>query len=150
MTPVTVRRLGYVAEQRSPGWIARETGIPRGALARLAEPGRIIPKQYETSLRNLYQRETYRRLRDVGFSFHQARRFSSYAPEAVGIKTLDMHLKIQDLTIGAIGKDRWERGVAEYAPIESDEWDEMYESIADAMRKSKKPWEELYYPKEEV
>ena len=150
MTPIAVRRLNYVAEQRSLGWIARESGIPRSALARLAEPGRIIPRQYETSLRNMYQRESYRRLREVGFSFHQARRFSSHAPESVSIKTLDMHLIIQDLTIGAVAREHEEMGLPEYSPISADLWDEMYTDIRDSMQKSKKPWEDLKYPKAEA
>lgn len=149
MTPIAQRRLGFVFEQRSYGWIARESGIPRSTVRYAALGERVLPTQYQSTLRNLYQREAYKRLGDVGFSPHQARRFSSFAPASVSIKILDMRLKVQDLTIGAVGREMEDLDLPGVFDDYPDLWNEMYEQVLEGMQKSKKPWEELDYPKVE-
>lgn len=97
------RDLAYVGRLRTDAWIMRATGIPLGTIGFVRSGMWKLPAQYKASLRNLYQREAYNALRDVGFSFHQARRFSWYTPERVTEISATMENVIEELAVGRTG-----------------------------------------------
>lgn len=147
---VQTRRLGYIGDTRSDIWIARETGIPRSTLGYVRRGERRLPTQYRAAVRNLYQREAYRRLREVGVSSIQARRFSWYTVKKVRAVTDIVNKLVADLThnrvISLIANPENEYTVGDYDKL----FGENYQYIRDALRKSEKPvehWEDYSRPR---
>lgn len=76
-------RLTAVKETLSQAEISRQTGIPQSTLSYVLSGERELPDKYKKATRNIYQRTTYRQLRDTGLSATQARRWSWYSPPTV-------------------------------------------------------------------
>jgi len=100
---ISSTRLQWVSEMRPDAWIAQASGIPISTIGYVRRGERELPSQHYSTMRNLYQRETYRQLREEGFSYHQARRFSSYAPATVTKNVETMKDVIEKLSIGRAG-----------------------------------------------
>lgn len=135
------RQLGYIGDTRSDIWIARETGIPRSTLGYVRRGERRLPVQYERVLRNLYQREGYRRMVEVGMSTRQATRFSWYTPAKIREVTDTVKKLVADLTskrvINMIGNPE-----LDYTPDDyEDLFGEQYDYVRDAIGQSDKPYE---------
>jgi len=141
LTSLSGNRISYIAETRSDAWISEQTGIPRSTIGFVRREERTLPKEYSSALRNLYQREAYARLREEGFAYHQARRFSSYAPQSVSLKQSLMKVLIDDLTLGQISKRLQEVGLAITEENIFSIWDDTRGSIVEAMKKSHKDFE---------
>lgn len=137
------RRTTYIAAQRSDVWISEQTGIPRSTVGFVRRGERYLPKQYRTELRNLYQRESYGRLREEGFSYHQARRFSSYAPESAKLNASTMRLLADDLTRGAIASRLKKLNLPVTEENITAEWNTMRKDIVEGLRRSHKSWEDI-------
>ena len=137
------RQLAYVAEQRSYAFIARSTGIPyRQVLAMRA--GKLkISSEFATSIRNMYQREAYGRLRETGFSTYEARRWSWYTPERVVIKSLSLKARIAELATGAVAAKLRSLGIPTSPKAVDDWYDEMYEKVRVGISRSLHTTEEL-------
>ena len=135
------RQQRYVGDTRSDMWIARETGIPRSTLGYVRRGERRLPERYRSQIRNLYQREGYRRMREVGVSRAQARRFSWYTPAKVREVTETVKKLVADLTskrvINMIGHPDSEYVPADYESL----FVEQYQYVRDAFRESPKPYE---------
>lgn len=101
--PVSTNRLMYVSEMRTDAWISQASGIPVSTIGYVRRGERELPSQYYSVMRNLYQRESYANLREQGFSYHQARRYSSYAPAAVTENVTKMDSVIRTLAEGRAG-----------------------------------------------
>lgn len=143
MIPRYVKQLFYVAVERSYAFIARITGIPyRTVLAMRA--GKIaIKSEFARSLRNMYQREAYGRLRETGYSATEARRWSWYAPERAVIKEFSLKAKIADLATGALASKLKKEGVPTSRKAIDDMYDEMYEKVKKGIETSIEPTETI-------
>ena len=140
---VSTRRLQFVSELRTDAWISRASGIPASTIGYVRRGERELPREYYTTMRNLYQRESYRELREQGFSSHQARRFSSYAPEAVTTNIGKMKEVIEELATGRAGSmaDKYEKEGIWYDPISL--YDESVVKIREGIQRSHEPMEEI-------
>ena len=99
--------------------------------------------EYNRLLRNAYQREAYGRMRETGFSATQARRFSRYAAESVGLKISEMKLLVNRFTTGAVGQKiaSLQRQGLDY-DLDS-LWKEMKQKIIKGLQDSEWPVEEF-------
>lgn len=144
MIPAFLKQVFYVAEKRSWAYIARETLIPYRQVLRLRQGPVSLASELVNNIRNLYRREAYSRLRDVGFSYHQARRFSTYAVEAVRLHTQQMRLKIADLATGATAaKIRQAERQGVFLDLDTT-YDEMYAKVQEGIKSSPEPAERIY------
>lgn len=143
MKTIDQRRIGFLTDHRSDIWIARETGIPRATVGFVRRGERQLPAQYTASLRNAFQREAYGRMREIGFSSHQAKRFSWYAPESIRIRIADMKLTVNKLTLGVSAqKERKLR--KEGIPYDEVElWADTWDDIVEGLQRSKKTIEDI-------
>ena len=137
------RNLTYLGNLRTDAWISQASGIPIETISYVRSGEWKLPAQYTASLRNLYQREAYTAMRDVGFSYHQARRFSWYTPERVTDVTARMEHTIEELAVGRTGVqiDRLEKLGLPYSAEE--EYAKSYQIMVEAIRKSPKPVEDI-------
>lgn len=144
MIPVFLRQLSYIAEKQSFAHIARQTGIPyRTVLAMRA--GKIqVSSDFKSSLRNMYQRESYGRLKESGFSASQARRWSWYRPEQVFIHERSMMAKIADLATGAVASALRATGMPTTKGAVEDLFDSMYQAVKIGIQRSERTTEEIY------
>jgi len=81
------RQLSFVLQRRDLRWLSREADIPYAILSSFERGIRPLPREYHRSLRSAYQREAYRRLRELGISSREATRWSWYSPERVSTVT---------------------------------------------------------------
>ncbi len=136
MIPAFVKQLFYIAEQRSWAYVARQTAIAyRKVLSLRSGLVDVIPAM-RTSIRNAYQREAYSRLRDDGFSFHQARRWSSYGTETTRLKVQSMRLKIAELATGATAAKIRQKGLDTSIFNVNRYYDEMYAKVKEGITSS--------------
>lgn len=143
MIAAFVRQMLYVAERRSFAYIAREIGLPYRTVLTLRRGELDISSAFKSSIRNLYQREAYQRLRDVGYSYHEARRWSSYNPERVGLRSHTLRLKIADLAQGAVASKLRKEGLAITKRNIDSYFDEMYNKVKRGIQHSRKTTEEI-------
>ncbi len=82
-------------------------------------------------------------MRETGFSTVQARRFSRYAGESVGLKIAEMKLLVNRFTTGAVGMEiaRLQREGISYDL--DDLWKEMKQKIVKGLQDSPEPVEEF-------
>lgn len=144
MMPLFVRQLFYIAETQSFAAIARQTGIPyRTVLA--ARSGKLdLSSAFKSSLRNMFQREAYGRLRAAGFSTSESRRWSWYRPERVVIHENSLKYKIGELATGAVAAKLRAEGMPTEPRAVNDMFDEMYRKIQEGIQRSIEPTEIIY------
>lgn len=102
-----------------------------------------MPVQYRGFIRKEYQRAAYHNLGFEGFSPTQARRFSSFIPESAKLKSGQMRLLVDDMTLGQISKRLKNLGLEATEENILSIWDETREGIVKNMRRSKKTWEQI-------
>ncbi len=143
---IAQRRIAFINKTRSDRWIARESGISRTTIGYVRRGERTFSTQQKAALRNVYQREAYGRMTATGFSATQARRYSWYAPESIGLKISEMKLLVDRFTIGAVGM---EVAKAQRAGISYDIdllWLDMKQKIIKGLQDSREPVEEFAEP----
>lgn len=143
MIPAYVRQLFYVAEQRSFAYMARMTGIPYRTVLAMREGKIKLTSEFARSLRNMYQRESYGRLRETGYSATEARRWSWYSPERVVIKELSLKHKIAELATGAVAAKLKKEGIPTSKRAVDDIFDDMYEAVKTGVQTSIEPTETI-------
>ncbi len=82
-------------------------------------------------------------MRETGFSAVQARRYSRYAAETIGLKISEMKLLVDRFTIGAVGMEiaKLQRLGLSY---DADQlWADMKQKIVEGLQDSKEPVEEF-------
>lgn len=143
MIPLVPKWLFYISQEKSFAAIARATGIPYRTVLRLREPGVKITSVMKQGLRNMFQRESYGRLRRTGFSAKEARRWSWYRPEHVVIKDMAMKNRIHYLTSGSLAERLESKGLRTTAKNIDEIYDEVYEEIRKKISKSPKSTEDI-------
>ncbi|MBA7715714.1 hypothetical protein ES703_124768 [subsurface metagenome] len=138
-----MRQLFYVAEQRSFAYISRTTGIPYRTVLAMRSGKIKLTSEFTRSMRNMYQRESYGRLRETGFSTYEARRWSWYTPEKVVIKTFSLKARIAELATGAVAAKLESLGIPTSKGAIDDLFDDMYERVRVGISKSLHTTEEL-------
>lgn len=142
MTSIAERRLDYMYEKRTDSWIAQNTGIPRSTIGFVRRGERALPSQYDYQLRLGFQREAYKRHRDAGMNFSEARRYSAYSPESAGLKTAIMKDIVNQNTMGGCIQEKL-RLEKEGIFVEIDDlWAGMKGDIIDAYQHSDKTLDE--------
>ncbi|GAJ09320.1 unnamed protein product [marine sediment metagenome] len=141
MISLFARQLSYIAEKQSYAAIARSTGIPYRSVLAMREGKIKISSVFKKSIRNMYQREAYGRLKDTGFSSSQARRWSWYKPEKVVVQTYSLSYKIGELATGALAGKLKKEGLDITKVNVDDLFDEMYEKIKIGIQISIEPTE---------
>jgi len=136
-----MRQLFYVAEQRSYAYISRATGIPYRTVLAMRAGTMKLTSEFTRSMRNIYQRESYGRLRETGFSPHEARRWSWYRPEEVVIKEMSLKYKIGELATGAVAAKLRSLGLPTTKKAVDDLFDEMYQAVKEGIQTSIEPTE---------
>ena len=99
--------------------------------------------EYNRLLRNVFQRESYGRMRETGFSAVQARRYSRYAAESIGLKIAEMKLLVNRFTVGAVGMEIAKLQRLGISYDEDQLWDDMKQKIIEGLQDSKEPVEEF-------
>jgi len=143
MIAAYVRQLFYIAEQRSFAYMARMTGIPYRTVLAMRAGVIKLSSEFARSLRNMYQRESYGRLKQTGYSATEARRWSWYAPERVVIKELSLKHKIAELTTGAVAAKLKKEGIPTSKGAVDDIYDDMYEKVKAGIKTSIEPTETI-------
>jgi len=141
MIAAYVRQLFYIAEQRSFAYMARMTGIPYRTVLAMRAGVIKLSSEFARSLRNMYQRESYGRLRKTGYSATEARRWSWYAPERAVIKEMSLKHKIAELATGAVAAKLEKEGIPTSKKAVDDMYDEMYEKVKSGIESSIEPSE---------
>lgn len=141
MIPLMPRWLFYISQEKSFAAIARATGIPYRTVLRLREPGAKITTVMRQGMRNMFQRESYSRLKRVGYSATEARRWSWYKPERVVIKTFSLQAKIAELTTGAVAAKLEAEGIPTSKDAIDDLFDDMHERVKEGIQESIEPTE---------
>jgi len=144
MIPLFLRQLFYVAETQSFAAIARSTGIPYRTVLAIRSGKIDLSSSFKASIRNMYQRESYSRLRDTGFSTSQARRWSWYRPERVVIQEYSLKYKIGALATGAVAARLRKTVIPTSQGAVDALFDEMYEKIKTGVQQSIEPIEVIY------
>ncbi len=135
-------QLTFVAGTRSDAWIAQETGIPRSTVGFVRRGERDLPDSYSNIMRNLYQRESYDRMKQIGFSAAQANRFRSYAPATVLDYMAEVSNKIETLATGLAIELRASDEASGIQRPWREYLDEARESITKGFQNSLKPKED--------
>lgn len=140
---IAQRRINYISDNnRTDSYISSQTGIPRSTIGFVRRGERTLPTEYEYDLRLVFQREAYGIQRSAGMSFGQARRFSSYSPEANTLKTGIMKDIVNTNTMGGCIQEKLrleKQGIL----IEIDDiWYSVKADVEDAYRHSDKTFEE--------
>jgi len=141
MIALFARQLSYIAEKQSYAAIARSTGIPYRTVLAMREGKIKIASEFKKSIRNMYQRESYGRLKETGFSSSQARRWSWYKPERVVVQTHSLRYKIGELATGALAGKLKKEGLDITKINVNDLFDEMYNKVKRGIQRSIEPTE---------
>lgn len=144
MIPAFLKQLFFMAEQRSWAYVARQTNIAYRKLLSLRSGTVDVIPAFRQSIRNAYQREAYSRLREVGFSSHQARRWSSYSTAEVRLKEQGLRLKIAELAIGATASHLHHSDLEVTSTYVDRYFGSMYEKIREGILDSPKSTEEIF------
>lgn len=135
--------LEYLSKEFSDSWIARQTGIPRSTVGFVRRGERTLPAEYGAELKNYFQREAYSDLRDTGFSYHEARRYSSYAPETIRSVQDEMDFIVDRLSTGRAGYIQRQREALGEVFDWDDEKEGIMEDVRESLRQSRKAWFEI-------
>ena len=141
MIPLIPRQLFYISQEQSFAAIARATGIPYRTVLAMRERLVTLTVTQKQGMRNMFQRESYRRLRKTGFSATEARRWSWYRPERVTIKDMSLKAKISELTTGAVAGKLEAEGLPTTKEAVDDLFDDMYERVKEGIETSIEPTE---------
>lgn len=141
MIALFARQLSYIAQKQSYAAIARSTGIPYRTVLAMRDGKIKIDSEFKKSMRNMYQRESYRRLKDTGFSSSQAKRWSWYKPERVVVQTHSLRYKIGELATGALAAKLKKKGLDVTKVNVDDLFDDMYERVKQGIQRSIEPTE---------
>jgi len=141
MIPLIPRQLYYISQEQSFAAIARATGIPYRTVLALRDRTIPLTTVMRQGIRNMFQREAYRRLRRTGFSATEARRWSWYRPERVTIKDMSLKVKITELTTGAVAGKLEAEGLPTTKEAVDDLFDDMYEKVKEGIETSIEPTE---------
>jgi len=144
MIPIVLRQLFYIAENNPFAVIARTTGIAYRTVLALRTGQVTFTSAFKSSIRNMYQREAYGRLRATGYSASQARRWSWYAPERVVIKEFSLKYKIGELATGAVASRLHKAGIPTGQGAVEALFDEMYEKVKLGIQRSIEPTEIIF------
>jgi hypothetical protein len=144
MISAALRQLFYVAETQSFASIARSTGIPYRTVLAMRSGKIDLSSTFKNSLRNMYQRTAYGRLRNIGFSASESRRWSWYRPERVVVHEASLKYKIGELTTGAVAAKLRAKGLPTTEGTVSDLFDQMYEKVKEGIQRSIEPTEIIY------
>lgn len=143
MLPLFVRQLFYIAEKQSFAHIARQTGIPYRTVLALRTGKLDLSSQFRTSMRNMFQREAYGRLRQAGLSASESRRWSWYTPSQNVIKETEVKAAISEMTTGAVARRLEVLGLPTTQANVDKYFDELHQAITESVRKSRKPTEDI-------
>lgn len=131
-------KLSYITEERTISSIATETGIPYTTLYYYNKKVRNLPSKYENALSSLYNRETYRRIRKVGYDVKTASSMRYWNPEKIHI-TLGSDLEIaQRYTFFNVRKIDPDNVKTLQDALKSDYWRYYFERITSSIQRRQK------------
>lgn len=146
MTTASVRRIQFLLQDNSASAVARETGLSRYMVGRVASGARDVPAELRTQVRNFYQRDAYARARAAGFNATQARRFSWYAPETVATKIAEFRVTVLKYTEGVVGarlENLEEEGYDITQTLIDQVTAEAYQDVVEGLQDSDAPIEDV-------
>jgi hypothetical protein len=137
MISSALRQLTYMLERKSLNWVSRTTGITSRSLKQLQTTGTLQQPAYKRALTNAYHRESYARLRDVGFTVDQAKVYSRKIPEIASAWESNMLMKIADLTTGHVANrlQRYEGRITQ--SVIDKYFDIIYNEVLEGIKKSR-------------
>jgi hypothetical protein len=137
MISSSLRQVNYMLENKSMNWVARNTGLTNHTLRQLVKTDKPLTATVRTAIKNAYHRESYGRLRDVGFSSQQAKIYSRKIPEIASAWEANMMLKIADLTSVHVARRLLRDDIpATQANIDK-YFDIIYKQVTEGIRKSR-------------
>ncbi len=128
----------YLLKNNSERGISDLSGIPRSTIYDFKNNIRNLPDKYTSSLENLYHRQAYSNLRDLGMNTDQANKYSKIIPTSLEPIEQRMNEIVNYLTDGLVTqrKKNMKEGV-DYLN-EYQLYNETKESIKDGLRNSQK------------
>lgn len=135
--------VSFVGDRMSQSEISRETGIPRSTVGFVMRGERDLPTEYQSIMRNLYQRTAYQSMREAGASADIAKKFSWYSPGRVTQIDETYDELTSKTAFGVTLKqknDAEDRG--EYYSVK-EHYDDILEQIKANYRISKKDWQDI-------
>ena len=138
---IAQRRLGFILQKKTYSYTVVQSGIPRSTLWYAKQGIRALPKKYASALRNLYQRESYHRLHDAGFSAINAKQLSWYSPESARLKVAEMNMLVQKYTLGGLAQAE-RKAQREGQSFDADaEYERIRANVIKGLQKSKVDWQ---------
>lgn len=95
-------RLNFMLQFNTQNEVSLKTGIPQSTISYVSRGIRDLPVEYQTTLRNAYQREAYAQLKNIVPNTTNANRFKWYAPERVNEVMIGMKNMIEQYSYGAV------------------------------------------------
>lgn len=135
-------RLTFLRGAMSRLAIFNETGISTSIQNEIIS-GKYVPVGYtRDAIRNLYQRTSYKMMKDTGFSANQANRFRAYTPDSVNERLTRVTELIDYLGRGALDQTLAKSGLT----LDSGAYEATLESytadIKKGMQRSTKTYED--------
>lgn len=134
--------INFIKDTTTIGSISRDTGISVSRLTKIAEGLEKAGTVETKNIRNLYQRTSYSRLRDTGFSVKQADRFKRYGVSGVMDKINNVTQKITQLAHYETDR-RFKKATTDWS---HEQWfiqyKKAYKDIQIGFRASQKTYEE--------
>ncbi len=138
---IAQRRLGFILQKKTYSYASAQSGIPKSTLWYVQQGIRKLPAKYTNPLRNLYQRESYHRLHDAGFSAINAKQLSWYSPESARLKESEMNLLVQKYTLGGLWQMKLKAQREGRSFDEDAEYEKVRAAVIKGLQKSKVDWQ---------
>lgn len=144
-------RLTYMLEEKSISAVSQDTAIPYTTLYNFAKGNRNLPEKWENVLYNAYARETYSRLRKLGYDVATAsiRRYTS--PEQLHMYSLSGRQNQELYTLFNVQRKNRDKTLTLKEAMQDESWQYYFERIGNAIKRrqdyiEKHPEREFKYP----
>ena len=135
--------VNFVGNRMSDTEMSRLTGIPRSTIGFVHRGERDLPSEYNSVMRNLYQRTAYAEMRDSGASAEIAKKFSWYSPGRVE-QVDELYEELTSKKAFGVTLREQIEAEDEGSPFNfTDRYTEVLEQIKANYRKSKKDWQDI-------
>jgi len=139
-----LNKLSYLKNKSSWRHISTQTGIPYRRLLRLKDIGTGFKADETKQIRNLYQRTTYKDLRNIGFSPKESARWSWQTPVTVTKQITLLQDKISQLAYGKTYDEFTEFEQEIGSKAFEQRYKEIYDAIQEGIKKSPESAEVIY------